>query len=479
MPSAPQPGRGQSILICIDCSAEIMRIRRNVLARGSSAAGLVLIAFLTCSAHAAEDEFPGTAWEQIVKAGVLDTAASPGPSSSPTTPSCPPGARLVRHNGNPKCAWESDLRGAPASDSRGTRTFNRDLWLCFILGGIRIYDYYVYEVVFCINVTDLFEPCGTCADGKQCRSSNGQAECVHVCGADEVGGGQEPCQTCGDGEVANDGGTDCVACEHGESSTGGTCNPDPCDGVYCPVNGHCDGGQCQCDAGYKPTHRIGGFSHEPELVLTCEDRCAGVQCGKNAYCFRGVCVCNIGFEDPDGDGDCSRDCPAGFHDPDDDGLCTRVCRYSDVDPVARASLLTIPREPWERGETYSCSDNAVVAGTRIDNRNAHENGDDVCQLSIASVPLSILAAGHSHPYFAWDPNKTVEENSVICSGQLLNSEAGMNMANRASVNFSVGDEHGAETLGKPYYLVVPERNVVKVYRHPEHCSACEWVVEVL
>ena len=47
------------------------------------------------------------------------------------------------------------------------------------------------------------------------------------------------------------------------------------------------------------------------------------------------------------------------------------------------------------------------------------------------------------------------------------------------VNFSVWDKNAAVTLGKPYYLVVPERNVVKVYRRPEHCSACEWVVEVL
>ena len=227
MPSALQPGPGQSILICLDCSTEIMRIRQNVLARGSSAAGLVLIAFLTCSAHAAEDEFPGTAWEQIVKAGVLETAASPGPSSSPTT-------RPVRR----ARGWLGTMEIPSAPGSRisgghrrrilgGQEHLTATCGSVTSRGGIRIYDYYVYEVVFCINLTDLFEPCGTCADGKQCRISNGQAECAHVCGADEVGGGQEPCQACGDGEVANDGGTDCVACEHGESSTGGTCNPDP------------------------------------------------------------------------------------------------------------------------------------------------------------------------------------------------------------------------------------------------------------
>ena len=214
-----------------------------------------------------------------------------------------------------------------------------------------------------------------------------------------------------------------MACEHGESSAGGTCNPDPCDGVYCPANAHCNGGQCQCDADYKPIYSLAGSPGEPELELTCEDRCAGVQCGKNAYCFHGVCVCNSGFEDPDGDGDCSKKCPVGFHDPDADGQCTRVCSRSEVDAVARASLSRIPKEPWERGESYSCSNNAVVAGTRIDNRNAYENGDDVCQLSIESVSLSILAAGHSHPYFAWDPNKTVEENTVRCHDRYWTQKA--------------------------------------------------------
>ena len=55
----------------------------------------------------------------------------------------------------------------------------------------------------------------------------------------------------------------------------------------------------------------------------------------------------------------------------------------------------------------------------------------------------------------------------------------MNTANMFGVNFSVRDMNAAIANGKPLYLVVPERNVVKVYRHPERCSDCEWVVEVL
>ena len=61
----------------------------------------------------------------------------------------------------------------------------------------------------------------------------------------------------------------------------------------------------------------------------------------------------------------------------------------------------------------------------------------------------------------------------------MNSEVRMKESNMAGVNFSVRDMNPAIANGKPYYLVVPERNVVKVYRHPERCSLCEWVVEVL
>ncbi len=391
---------------------------------------------------------------------MLATAASPGPSSSPTTPSCPPGARLATHNGNPKCAWESDLRGAPASDSRGTRTFNPDLWLCFIAGGILIYDYYVYQVVFCINLTELFEPCGTCADGKQCQISNGQAECVHVCGADEVGGGQEPCQTCGDGEVANDGGTDCVACEHGESSAGGTCNSDPCDGVYCPVNAHCDGGQCQCDAGYKPTHRLTGGPAEPELVLECvPDPCYGVVCGKNSVCSNGQCQCSSGYEDPDADGD-----------------CTRVCTQGAYDTLAKSSLLSIPREPWEQGEWYSCSNGTVtverprrtIASKYLytdfpTNSQRNVNKGNVCALDLG---VSLGGGGHSHPHFVWERDRGVRCGSN--SSDTIRSRMDVDDFNAGNVNFSTNDKRKARAAnggaGRPLYLVVPERNCVKVYR---------------
>ena len=61
----------------------------------------------------------------------------------------------------------------------------------------------------------------------------------------------------------------------------------------------------------------------------------------------------------------------------------------------------------------------------------------------------------------------------------MDTKGKMDAVNMGGVNFSVRDMNPAIANGKPYYLVVPERNVVKVYRHPERCSLCEWVVEVL
>ena len=44
----------------------------------------------------------------------------------------------------------------------------------------------------------------------------------HVCGADEVGGGDQDCEPCGPGLVPNESGV-CAVCEHGELEPGGQC----------------------------------------------------------------------------------------------------------------------------------------------------------------------------------------------------------------------------------------------------------------
>ena len=383
--------------------------------------------------------------------------------SQTATPTCPPGAKLVRHNGIPKCAWESDLNRLPKSPTRGVRTVIPDVWLCFVHfgGGVPVYDYVGgFLIVYCINLTELFDPCGTCADGRQCRVTNGEAECVYECGADEIGGGQTRCQACGDGEVPNEAGTACETCEHGESSMAGTCNPDPCEGVTCQDNAHCNGGQCRCDAGHRPTQRPTGSPGELDTVLECvPDPCHGVVCGSNSACTNGTCQCNSGYEDPD-----------------EDGNCTRICTEAAYDERATSSLGSIPGEPWEQGEGYSCNNGRVTVGSRVSTKsnylytdyptNSTENANkgNVCSVS---VPWG--RAGHSHPHFVWPRDEGVQCGSS--PSQVLVSEEQANDLNAANVDFSPGDRGAAVIAGQPIYLVVPKRNCVKVYRAN---SAGQW-----
>lgn len=272
------------------------------------------------------------------------------------------------------------------------------------------------------GVTDLDDLCQT-SKGPATRDG-----CPYVCAGDEAGGGLEPCKPCGDGEAPHDEGTVCVVCPHGESSPPGRCEP---------------------------------------------DHCMGVSCGANAYCSQGVCLCNRGFEDPDNDDVCTKECPTGQHDSDADGVCTKVCGYKETDVVAKTSLMTIPKEPWERGESYLCNNNAVVAGFRVSTRN----NQNVCEISSWTLPSNAVAFGHSHPYFTWDPSLSAAQNTVMCHGVALNTKELMKSWNAGGQVFSWGDTERAKWEHKPFYLVVPERNLVKVYRPAEGCkkgAGCPW-----
>ena len=465
-PSALKAGLVRIVALFLGRSAETRRFRRSAPARGSSAACLVLVAFLTCSAHSAPNDFDDAGSEQVSNSTEAPTAASAGTVSQAATPACPPGARLVRHNGTPKCAWESDLNRLPGSPTRGARTIIPDVWLCFVLfgGGVPVYDYIGgFLIVYCINLTELFDPCGTCSDGKQCQISDGEAECVYECGADEVGGGQTRCQSCGDGEVPNAGGTACETCEHGESSTAGTCNPDPCEGVTCPENAQCKAGQCQCEAGYKPTQRPTGSPGELDTVLECvPDPCHGVVCGSNSACTNGTCQCNSDYEDPD-----------------EDGNCTRICTNAAYDAAAKASLESIDADPWEQSESYSCENGRVTIGSGFTtepnylysdyptNSNERENPGDVCTVNLS---LGTGGGGHSHPHFVWPRDRGVQCGPRR-SQHRITRKRHVDSWNEDSLNFSQVDKDAAENAnkgkGRPLYLVVPERDCVKVYRKNE------------
>ena len=268
-----------------------------------------------------------------------------------------------------------------------------------------------------------------------CREKAGPAAnhgCPYECGLDEAGSGQEPCTPCGAGEVPNVDGTACVVCEHGESSTLGTCRTDPCEGM---------------------------------------------SCGANSYCSRGACSCNEGFEDPDNDDVCTKQCPANQHDPDGDGVCTSVCSYDKTDAVAKPSLLSIPPEPFERGEGYECKNNVVaVVGKVI-------GTEDACEVAHTSLSNpNVEATGHSHPYFEWDPNRDYIENPIRCGKDLLFTPNHLTAKNGVNRWHTDVDRANARCRGMPSYLVTPARDVVKVHRLRENCSVCgdwDWVVEQL
>ena len=72
----------------------------------------------------------------------------------------------------------------------------------------------------------IIVPPPACPAGQHRHDSGCHAD--HVCGDDEIGGGGEECQPCGAGQIPNPAGTACSTCPYGESSSGGTCNADPC-----------------------------------------------------------------------------------------------------------------------------------------------------------------------------------------------------------------------------------------------------------
>ncbi|MCY4040229.1 MAG: hypothetical protein OXF72_03085 [Gammaproteobacteria bacterium] len=425
--------------------------------RERPAAKVVFAALLAWSALQVGEGFAQGGAAQSPKVDFSAAVSAPLPSSSLANPTCPPGAKLVKHNGSAKCAWESDLRQVPDALAGALGALKPEVWLCFIIGRVPVFDYYGgFVIIYCINLTELFEPCGTCADGMRCQASNGKAECGYQCGADEVGGGRQPCRACGEGEVPNAGGTACEACERGESSTPGECNRDPCEGVSCPQNGRCVGGECRCNHGYRMTRRVIGRFADPDVVRECvRDPCAGVVCGAKSACLNGACRCLDGYEDPDGDGNCAK-----------------PCTQKAYDAAAKASLLTIPKEPWEQGESYDCVNGVVtVQSPRISNgsrylykdypTNSVENSEkgDVC---ILNLKTGVGGGGHSHPHFVWERDEGVQCGPK--SKHKIMSEMQVNDLNKAGVNFSPTDAYWAMGNRRPLYLVVPQRNCVKVYR---------------
>ncbi len=77
-----------------------------------------------------------------------------------------------------------------------------------------------------------------------------------------------------------------------------------------------------------------------------------------------------------------------------------------------------------------------------------------------------VGGGHAHPHFVWERDKGVRCGSR--SRDIIRSRMDVDDFNARNVNFSANDKRAARGTnggaGRPLYLVVPERNWVKVYR---------------
>ena len=74
-----------------------------------------------------------------------------------------------------------------------------------------------------------------------------------------------------------------------------------------------------------------------------------------------------------------------------------------------------------------------------------------------------VGGGHAHPHFVWERDRLVQ-----CHSRFIRRAREVDDYNEENVNFSPEDKRVARRAnggaGRPLYLVVPERNCVKVYR---------------
>ena len=133
--------------------------------------------------------------------------------------------------------------------------------------------------------------------------------------------------------------------------------------------------------------------------------------------------------------------------------------------------MPIPREPWEQAEWYSCDNGTVtVPRARVTSKSKYlytdyptntvenTNKGNVCYLPFT---MDLNAGGHSHPHFVWP-----RDEGLQCGGSndIIRTNEDVLRFNADGRDFSAGDKSLARGAGQPIYLVVPERNCVKVYR---------------
>jgi growth factor-like EGF protein len=158
---------------------------------------------------------------------------------------------------------------------------------------------YVEAVGFeCIE--EASSPCADiqCQANASCKVDGQQGTCecnsgYHLAGSDCVKD-SDPCHDidCGQhGSCLAVNGAPTCACDAGWHPDGLACveDIDPCQDVDCGEHGSCavSGGEptCACDAGW----------HPDGLACVEDDPCLGINCIENAHCELGSCVCDSGY----------------------------------------------------------------------------------------------------------------------------------------------------------------------------------------
>ena len=165
-------------------------------------------------------------------------------------------------------------------------------------------------------------------------------------------------------------------------------------------------------------------------------------------------------EVPNEDGTDCESCPNG-ESGTSPGECaaTTTCSNDRLDNAAWWSLTSIPKDPWEEVESYTCDINNDV---EVPNwLGSSQYSTDVCELP-ATGWSTTSAYGHSHPHFRYPRDRW-----VICDGRPLRTKAAIDKWNKDGGDgskFGPGDKSTAKTYKKPMYLVVPKRDRVWVYR---------------
>jgi len=149
-----------------------------------------------------------------------------------------------------------------------------------------------------------------------------------------------------------------------------------------------------------------------------------------------------------------------------------TCSNDEMDSAAVVSLQAIPKEPWERLESYTCMSSGAL---NIRWLGSSQGEKDVCEVK-ASSPTSTSGYGHSHPHFEYPRDRRLR-----CRGTRISSDIVADEFNDDNVEFSRDDKRGAKSRKKPLYLVVPERDVVKVYRivGKGFWGRDKWAVEIV